>query len=108
MKILSKLENTYIKGILIKKGINEIPEDVYKILSENKIFQKYLKFKHVEIFKNIQRALQTKAKKVEKELTAFENMSYNDLKNYVIQNKIETNSMKKDDLLQACLASVKE
>ena len=43
IKINSTLENTYIKGVLVKKGENSYPDAEYAVLQSSPIFQVYVK-----------------------------------------------------------------
>lgn len=43
IKINSTLENTYIKGVLVKKGENSYPDAAYAVLQSSPIFQVYIK-----------------------------------------------------------------
>ena len=75
-KVFSKLENNIFENIEIKKGENLISDNHYLIIKKN------------PIFKNA-------------EVQDFDNMTYQELKQFAYENKIIAKSNKKDDLLKA-------
>lgn len=98
IKLKSKLENNIIDGVLIKKGLNHIEDTVFDKLKQNKTFIKFLELGFIS------NLLLKKVKEVKTEINNkpdFASMSYEDLKKYVKDNRIEVKSMKKADILEA-------
>ena len=88
MKLISKLENNVIAGVLIKKGKNEIEDAVYNTLCKDKHFARFVKNGYI--------VKETGDKPENK----FESMTYDELKQYVKDNNIEVPSLKKADILK--------
>ncbi len=95
IKLKSKLEANNFGGIIIKKGLNVVSNDIYfNVLLKNKT---YLNFEQRGYIENI--AGESEAPPPQK-IPDFTSMPYKDLKAYVIAHNIEVASMKKADILQ--------
>ena len=98
INLKSKLENNIFDGVLVKKGISQIEEALFEKLSKNPTFVKFLEGGY------ILKVAAQKVKEAKEEIKNkpdFSKMSYNDLKKYVKDNKIEVKSLSKADIYEA-------
>lgn len=105
MKILSKLENNIIEGVLIKKGKNTLKENDFIKLSKNPEFMRFVQDKKFILEEQKKQEVKETKKEAKKEpekkddKSDFDSMSYDELKKYVKENNIKVDSYKKADLL---------
>jgi hypothetical protein len=59
--LMSKMENTYVKGVLLKKGENQLTSNEYGQIKESPVFKNYVKRKWV-VISNEDENLQEKTK----------------------------------------------
>lgn len=62
IKVHSKLENTYIKGVLLKKGENKLSEADYAVISKSLVFKGYISRKFVVVDMPVQSKSVVKSK----------------------------------------------
>lgn len=98
MLIKSKLENNIIDGVLIKKGISNIDEALFKKLSKNDTF---IKFCELGYILNLAAKKVIEVKEEVSNKPDFASMSYAELKKYVKDNKIKVKSQSKADIYAA-------
>lgn len=95
--IISTLEDNIFSGILVKKGLNNLSDKKYKVLTSSRHFQ-------AACAKGFIRQIIPVSPEVKKAVSAimldFDTMSYDELKKYVKENNIEVPSMKKADILK--------
>lgn len=94
--IFSKLEDNIFAGILVKKGENKITDKECEILFKNHHFcaaagRGFIFLQHTSRENN--------------SAPNFDEMSYAELKKYVLDNNIAVTSMKKADILEALKSS---
>lgn len=95
--IISMLEDNIFSGILVKKGLNNLSDKQYNVLTSSRHFQ-------AACVKGFIRQITPVSPEVKKAVSAiipdFDTMSYEELKKYVKENNIEVPSMKKADILK--------
>lgn len=98
--LISTLEDNIFLGVLIKKGVNKIPDKIYNNLISNPVFRARMTLGQI---KEQGQKTKSAAKTAEtiQQTTDFDSMSYDELKKYVKENNIKTDSMKKADILKA-------
>lgn len=101
--IVSMLEDNIFSGILVKKGINNLSDKQYKVLTSSRHFEAACAKGFIMQFTPVSPEVK---KAVSAIIPDFDTMSYNELKKYVKENNIEVPSMKKADILKA-VAGVK-
>lgn len=98
--IISKLEDNLFSGVLVKKGLNIIKDDIYRRLCGSKQFKQFCEGKYIEVTEAENGAAQGDTKDI-KDTKDFGSMSYSELKAYVLENNIKVKSLKKADILEA-------
>lgn len=95
--IISMLEDNIFSGILVKKGLNNLSDKQYNVLTSSRHFL-------AACAKGFIRQITPVSPEVKKAVSAimpdFDTMSYHELKKYVKENNIEVPSMKKADILK--------
>lgn len=92
--IISTLEDNIFLDVLIKKGINKIPDKVYNKLISSPVFRARMALGQIKLQGR-------QPKPAAKNGIDFNSMSYEQLKKYVKDNNIKTESLKKADILKA-------
>ena len=96
--IISMMEDNIFSGILVKKGLNNLSDKKYKVLTSNRHFQ-------AAYAKGFIRQIISVSAKTEKPTGAvnpdFNTMPYAELKKYVKENDIKAASQSKADILAA-------
>lgn len=98
--LISTLEDNIFLGVLIKKGVNKIPDKIYNKLISSPVFRARMTLGQIKEQGQKTKAA-AKTAETTQQATDFDSMSYDELKKYVKENNIKTGSMKKADILKA-------
>ncbi len=104
LKIYSKLEDNNFSGVIIKKGLNCIPDKIgKKLILLDKAFKNFVEKGFIKIEAKDQNPKKANKASVQEAPLDFNSMTQPELKSYVLKNNIEVPSFKKADILSVLM-----